>query len=394
MSSDSDATNLGGAEPFRPVLCKTQPKVPPKLPIRAPVKAPIKPKSHYKNSIDLVTKMPESSTDPIPKITSKKLQAIASPVSTKTPPSTPKCPAEALPLSSTKKTPKCVIKSAITPPFTPAPLSPGSLAAARKSSKQEFHAQRRLRISGYGRTQGSPKCGRIVPEGIGMDDLAPPVVEKKRCGWITSQSDPGYIAYHDEEWGVPVYDQIMLFELLVLVGAQAELSWPTILSKREHFRAAFSGFDPVVVANFAEKKVLSLATDSNLSQPEAKIRGAVNNAKKMLEVAGEFGSFSSYLWSFVNHKPIANKYRLPKQVPVKSPKSEAISKDLIKRGFRFVGPAVVYSLMQAAGMVNDHLVQCFRHEECLGLSEKSTGRGKISEARGIIRVGLDEVVVC
>ncbi|KAJ7279205.1 hypothetical protein O6H91_Y380400 [Diphasiastrum complanatum] len=394
MSSDSETGKSGGAVPCRPVLQKTQPKVPPKLPMKPLLKASINPKSHSKQSVELATTTPESSVDLSPKIAPKKLKALISPVAAKTPPGTPKSSPGPLSLSSTKKTPKCATKSAITPPSTPVPSSPGSLAAAMKSSKQEFHAQRRLRISGYGRKPGSPKCGRIMPEGMTMADFAPPVVEKKRCGWITTQSDPAYIAYHDEEWGVPVYDQIMLFELLVLVGAQAELSWPTILSKREHFRAAFSGFDPAVVSNFNEKKILSLASDSNLSQPEAKIRGAVNNAKKILEVACEFGSFSSYLWSFVNHKPTANKYRLPKQVPVKSPKSEAISKDLVKRGFRFVGPTVVYSLMQAAGMINDHLVQCFRHEECLCLPDKSTGRGEKGEAQAVILARRDEVVVC
>ncbi|KAJ7532066.1 hypothetical protein O6H91_14G070800 [Diphasiastrum complanatum] len=370
MSSDLE---LGkSAECLRPVLRKTQPKVPPKIPVRLPIKPPaLQPKTISKQSSESLPKPPKICKDLSPQTSPKQLQCPSSPSLPKTPPSTPKPPMGAPTLTSSeaaKRSAKCLTKKpAASPPSTPVPSSPGSLAAAMKSSKQEFHAQRRLRIAGYGRKEGSNKSGRVVPEGPDSFPIPPPI-SKKRCGWITSQS--AYIAYHDHEWGVPVHDDILLFELLVLVGAQAELSWPTILSKREHFRRAFADFDPVVVASFTEKKIASLGVDSTLSQPESKIRGAVNNANRILETVREWGSFSNYLWTFVNHKPIINKCHFPKQVPVKTPKSEVISKDLVKRGFRSVGPTVVYSFMQATGMANDHLVQCFRYSDCLELSEQ------------------------
>lgn len=199
--------------------------------------------------------------------------------------------------------------------------------------------------------------GSVVPA---MDSL----MGKKRCAWVTSNSDPAYVVFHDEEWGIPVHDDRKLFELLVLCGALAELSWPLILSKRHIFREVFMNFDPLLVSKINEKKLTapgSLAC-SLLSEP--KLRGVVENARIILKIIEEFGSFYNYCWSFVNHKPITSRFRYQRQVPAKTPKADSISKDLVKRGFRSVGPTVIYSFMQTAGMTNDHLICCYRFEEC------------------------------
>lgn len=186
----------------------------------------------------------------------------------------------------------------------------------------------------------------------------------KRCDWITPHSDPSYTIFHDEEWGVPVYDDRKLFELLVFSQALAELSWPAILNKRDIFRKLFDSFDPSSVALFTEKKLMSLKVNGSPLLSEPKLRAVVENAKQILKVQQEFGSFGEYCWSFVNHKPIRNGFRYARQVPVKTPKAELLSKDLMLRGFRCVGPTVVYSFMQVAGIVNDHLSTCFRFQEC------------------------------
>ncbi|KAH9315674.1 hypothetical protein KI387_024301 [Taxus chinensis] len=246
---------------------------------------------------------------------------------------------------------------------------PGSLAAARKAEMSEMHAQRKLKIAHYGRKLGTPKAEKVVPEEIAS--AAPHSEEIRRCSFITSQSDPAYIAYHDQEWGVPVHDDKILFELLVLMGAQVGMDWPTILSKREAFRDAFAGFDPAIVAGFNEKKIASISGEYDIMDV-AKVRGMVENAKQILEIVKEFGSFDKYIWSFVNFKPIVNKYKYGRTIPVKTSKAETMSKDLVKRNFRFVGPTIMYSFMQAAGITNDHLVNCFRHEECLRLSEEGS----------------------
>lgn len=209
---------------------------------------------------------------------------------------------------------------------------------------------------------GSPKIGRIVPEGLPVPSS--PQNQKKRCGWITSQSGPAHVVYHDEEWGVPVHDDRKLFEMLVLVAAQTDVSWPTVFEKREQYRRLFAGFDPAVVAKFDEEKLQCLKANGSIMQHEGKLLGVVENAVQVLKITDEFGSFDKYLWGFMNNKSIISKYRLPTQVPVKTPKSELLSKALIKRGFRFVGPTIMYSFMQAVGMVNDHLATCFRYEEC------------------------------
>eukprot|EP00252_Welwitschia_mirabilis_P023321 TRINITY_DN6561_c0_g4_i1.p1 TRINITY_DN6561_c0_g4~~TRINITY_DN6561_c0_g4_i1.p1 ORF type:complete len:231 (+),score=40.89 TRINITY_DN6561_c0_g4_i1:115-807(+) len=188
-------------------------------------------------------------------------------------------------------------------------------------------------------------------------------------------ADPIYIAFHDEEWGVPVHDDKKLFEFLILSSALQELSWPAILSKRETYREIFCGFDPVAVANFDERKIKSLKSNCNVMLYEGKLRGIVDNARSFIKIMEEFGSFDSYCWSFINNKPICNRYRYPRQVPVKSPKSEVISKDMVRRGFRYVGPTIMYSFMQAVGMTNDHVLNCYRHVECNRLVDEQQEGG-------------------
>ncbi|HMQ00967.1 MAG TPA: DNA-3-methyladenine glycosylase I [Cyclobacteriaceae bacterium] len=182
-----------------------------------------------------------------------------------------------------------------------------------------------------------------------------------RCEWCLGFD--GYIKYHDEEWGVPVHDDNTHFEFLILEGAQAGLSWSTILKKRAGYRKAFADFDPVKVARFSKSKLEKLLQDPSIVRNRLKVYAAVNNARCFLEVQKEFGSFDHYIWSFVNHKPIVNHWKSLKEVPATTKESDALSKDLIKRGFKFVGSTVIYAHMQACGLVNDHLLSCFRHKE-------------------------------
>jgi DNA-3-methyladenine glycosylase I len=182
-----------------------------------------------------------------------------------------------------------------------------------------------------------------------------------RCGW--AGSDSLYVAYHDEEWGVPVHDDTLLFEFLVLEGAQAGLSWLTILRKRENYRKAFSGFDPAKVARFDRRKVEHLLQNPGIVRNRLKVQSAVANARAFLRIRDEFGSFSAYQWRFVDGRPIRNRWRSLEQVPARTPQSDAMSADLKQRGFSFVGSTIVYAHMQAVGMVNDHLAGCFRHRE-------------------------------
>jgi len=184
---------------------------------------------------------------------------------------------------------------------------------------------------------------------------------KTRCGW--AGNDPLYIAYHDEEWGVPVHDDRKLFEFILLEGAQAGLSWITILRKREAYRKAFAGFDPAKVARFDARKVRSLLADASIVRNRAKVASAIGNAAAFLKVQEEFGSFDAYIWRFVDGRPKRNVWKSLKQIPVDTKESRAMSQDLRARGFRFVGPTICYSHMQATGMVNDHILDCFRHRE-------------------------------
>jgi DNA-3-methyladenine glycosylase I len=185
---------------------------------------------------------------------------------------------------------------------------------------------------------------------------------KTRCAWAGTD-DPLYCEYHDTEWGVPLHDDGKLFEFLLLEGFQAGLSWRTILRKRENFRRAFDGFDPKKVARYDAKKVAKLMGDPGIIRNGMKIDAAIANAKAFLKVQKEFGSFDSYLWSFVDGKPIQNKWTRPRDIPAVTPEAERMSEDLKRRGFKFVGPTICYANMQAIGMVNDHTVDCFRYRE-------------------------------
>jgi DNA-3-methyladenine glycosylase I len=181
--------------------------------------------------------------------------------------------------------------------------------------------------------------------------------EKIRCPW--SLKSEKFITYHDEEWGKAVHDDLTHFEFLILEGAQAGLSWSTILNKREGYRKAFAGFDPQKVARFSEARLEKILLDPGIVRNRLKVYAAVNNAKRFLEVQKEFGTFDRYIWSFVGGKPVVNKWKSQHEVPPTSPESDALSKDLIKRGFKFVGSTVIYAHMQACGLVNDHLVSCW-----------------------------------
>jgi DNA-3-methyladenine glycosylase I len=182
----------------------------------------------------------------------------------------------------------------------------------------------------------------------------------KRCHWATNELN---IPYHDEEWGVPLHDDRRLFELLILEGAQAGLSWDTVLKKRPRYREVFDGFDVVKVARYDKKKVRELLRDAGIIRNKLKIAATISNAQAFLKTQEEFGSFDKYIWQFVGGKPKQNAWKTHKRLPAKTVESDAMSKDLLKRGFRFVGSTICYAFMQATGMVNDHLVACFRYED-------------------------------
>ncbi|MDP5275686.1 DNA-3-methyladenine glycosylase I [Chengkuizengella axinellae] len=182
----------------------------------------------------------------------------------------------------------------------------------------------------------------------------------KRCDWVNG--DPLYIHYHDYEWGIPIYDDRLLFEYLTLEGAQAGLSWYTILKKRENYRKAFDGFNPEIIAKYNENKIQSLLNNEGIVRNRLKIRSVVTNAQSFLKVVEEFGSFSDYIWSFVEGKPIQNNFHSIEEVPSSTPESDALSKDLKKRGFKFAGSTICYAFMQAVGMVNDHVLDCVSYK--------------------------------
>ena len=188
--------------------------------------------------------------------------------------------------------------------------------------------------------------------------------ELSRCQWTQASADPRYIAYHDEEWGVPVHDDRTQFEFLTLESAQAGLSWWTVLNKREGYRKAFADFNPEKVARFTEKRIERLLTNPAIVRNRLKVNAAVNNAQQFLAVQEEFGSFCDYIWQFVDGRTIQNKWKNIENVPATSPESDTLSKDLKQRGFKFVGSTIVYAHMQATGLVNDHQVSCFRHRQC------------------------------
>ncbi|KAL2338214.1 hypothetical protein Fmac_012660 [Flemingia macrophylla] len=245
---------------------------------------------------------------------------------------------------------------------------------------------RRVGVVARKKLGGGPKMEKVSGDNVGDSvdaDLGDSLEDKKRCGWVTPNSEPCYISFHDEEWGVPVHDDRRLFELLSFSGALAELTWPTILSKRQLFREVFLDFDPSAVSRMNEKKIVGPGNPTNTLLSELRLRSIIENARQMCKVIEEFGSFDTYIWNFVNHKPIVSQFRYPRQVPVKSPKAEVISKDLVRRGFRSVGPTVIYTFMQVAGLTNDHLISCFRSKNCTSNAEatvkESTLNSKIND---------------
>ncbi|EXB83232.1 Putative Glutamine amidotransferase [Morus notabilis] len=279
---------------------------------------------------------------------------------------TPRCIIKST--SSIKKSKKCggagVVAETLKNSSSLIVEAPGSIAAARREQVAIMQEQRKIRIAHYGRTKSAKFEGKVVAPMLDSSVGK----EQKRCSYITPNSDPIYVAYHDEEWGVPVHDDKLLFELLVLTGAQVGSDWTSVLKKREIFRNAFSGFDAEAVSKYNEKKITSIGADYGIEL--SLIRGAVDNANRILEIKKEFGSLNKYLWGFVNNKLISTQYKSCQKIPVKTSKSESISKDMVRRGFRFVGPTVIYSFMQAAGLTNDHLITCPRHLQCLALASQ------------------------
>jgi len=191
--------------------------------------------------------------------------------------------------------------------------------------------------------------------------MAPKPKEPRRCEWCGT--DPLYVKYHDEEWGVPVHDDRRLFEFLLLEGAQAGLAWITILRKREGYRKAYDGFDPRKIARWDRRKIERLLKDPGIVRNRLKVEGAKRNARAFLEVVDETGSFDRFLWDFVGGKPLCNRWKSLKEIPAETPEARAMSKELKRRGFTFVGPTICYAFMQAVGMVNDHVTGCFRYRE-------------------------------
>ncbi|KVI03191.1 uncharacterized protein LOC112512759 [Cynara cardunculus var. scolymus] len=254
--------------------------------------------------------------------------------------------------------------------------SPGSIAAARREQVAVMQVQRKMRIAHYGRSKSAKydSCSKLTsyfdPNSLPSANIR----EEKRCSFITPNSDPIYVAYHDHEWGVPAHDDKVLFELLVLTGAQVGSDWTSVLKKRQQFREAFSGFDAEIVSKYSEKKITSIGSDYGIEV--SLVRGVVDNSKSIIKINDAFGSFDNYVWGFVNHKPIATQYKSSHKMPVKTSKSEAISKDMVRRGFRQVGPTVVHSFMQAAGLTNDHLTTCPRHHQCVSVSLSDTTPSK------------------
>ncbi|PWA50338.1 DNA glycosylase [Artemisia annua] len=253
--------------------------------------------------------------------------------------------------------------------------APGSIAAARREQVEVMKVQRKLKTAHYGRLTSAKydSCSKLTSlsdpnSSINAVNVNNNVVEEKRCSFITPFSDPIYVAYHDEEWGVPIHDDKLLFELLVLTVAQVGSDWTKVLKKRQQFREAFSGFEAETVSKFTDKDITALSTSYGIEV--GFIRGVVDNSNCILEIKKAFGSFDKYIWGFVNHKPIATNYKLNHKMPVKTSKSEVISKDMLRRGFRQVGPTVVHSFMQAVGLTNDHLTTCPRHLQCVTLGSR------------------------
>ncbi|KAJ9189908.1 hypothetical protein P3X46_001156 [Hevea brasiliensis] len=252
--------------------------------------------------------------------------------------------------------------------------SSGKMAVAARRNAVVRRKQCEVKIDKDEKTGGDDdnvgvESGNVVSGNSGPLDASDSLEIKKRCGWVTPSTDPCYATFHDEEWGVQVHDDEKLFELLCLSGALSELTWPVILNRRHIFRDVFLDFNPIAVSKLNDKKIAVPGSPASSLLSELKLRSIIENARQMCKVIDEFGSFDKYIWNFVNHKPIVNQFRYSRQVPVKTPKAELISKDLVRRGFRSVGPTVIYSFMQAAGLTNDHLVSCFRFQDCINGTE-------------------------
>ncbi|KAK6127870.1 hypothetical protein DH2020_038378 [Rehmannia glutinosa] len=225
-----------------------------------------------------------------------------------------------------------------------------SRASTGRKQQCSSKGERIEKVEGNGKSVGSEIDGVVLDGSL----------VKKRCAWVTSNTDLLYAAFHDEEWGLPVHDDKKLFELLSFSTALAELTWPVILSKRAIFRDVFLDFDPTAVSKLNDKKIATPGSPASSLLSEVKLRAIVENARQICKIINEHGSFDKYIWGFVNYKPIVGNFRYPRQVPIKTSKADTISKDLVRRGFRGVGPTVVYSFMQVAGITNDHLINCFR----------------------------------
>ncbi|KAE8680332.1 hypothetical protein F3Y22_tig00111392pilonHSYRG00663 [Hibiscus syriacus] len=299
----------------------------------------------------------------------------------KIPPISPPQPPQ--PLTSTTSTTSAAngsrAKASSTPPLSPSskfPAPRGSDPNALNTSSEKFVIPRssnktleRKKSKSFKEGMGNGLSSCVDPSSLSSSVEAPGSIAavrreqvcrgKEEVRFHHPNSDPIYVAYHDEEWGVPTHDDNLLFELLVLSGAQVGSDWTSILKQRQDFRDAFSGFDAETVAVFTEKQMTTISTRYGIDI--SRVRGVVDNSKRILEVKREVGSFDKYIWGFVNHKPLSTQYKFDHKIPVKTSKSESISKDMVRRGFRYVGPTVVHSFMQAAGLTNDHLITCHRH---------------------------------
>ncbi|CAL5064354.1 unnamed protein product [Urochloa decumbens] len=260
---------------------------------------------------------------------------------------------------------------------------PPSARPATATSRKQSASSVLLPGGAAGATAAAPVV--VVPAVLGSlsgEPTATTPAGPPRCPWVTPNTDPCYAAFHDKEWGVPVHDDKKLFEMLALSGALAEMAWPAILSKRDAFREAFIGFDPASVAKLNEKKFLAPSGPASSLLSEHRLRIIIENARELLKVIEEFGSFDSYCWSFVSNKPMVGRYRHTREVPLRTAKADAISQDLMRRGFLGVGPTVVYAFMQAVGMANDHLVACYRFEECCNDIEASAAAAAAADGGG------------
>ncbi|KAL3835472.1 hypothetical protein ACJIZ3_010208 [Penstemon smallii] len=240
--------------------------------------------------------------------------------------------------------------------------STGRIISRRNATLTRRKHQCSIKSDKFEKVEGNGKIVGGEIEGVVMVDNA---AVKKRCAWVTSNTDSLYASFHDEEWGCPVHDDKKLFELLSFSTALAELTWPVILSQRNIFRDVFLDFDPIAVSKLNDKKIAAPGSPASSLLSEVKLRAITENARQICKIIVEVGSFDKYIWGFVNNKPIVGSFRYARQIPIKTSKADTISKDLVRRGFRGVGPTVVYSFMQVAGITNDHLINCFRYQDCL-----------------------------